>query len=149
MLEVVVEEEEEKGLKEEEMARVVGTCIGHTEPGRRAGAQSAPWLCCTRGPTPFKETTEKMIRKKQAKKHKSKQYHPDFSSSVSVALLGRQAMLMIRSVNYIWALLSLITHELHNQWNISGKAGYQRCQETLSKFLLRSLVMKRWFIIAA
>ena len=42
MLEDVVEEmssvlveEEEKGLKEEEMARVVGTCTGHTEPGRR------------------------------------------------------------------------------------------------------------------
>ena len=31
----VLVEEEEKGLKEEEMARVVGTCIGHTEPGRR------------------------------------------------------------------------------------------------------------------
>ena len=28
-------EEEEKGVKKEEMARVVGTCIGHTEPGRR------------------------------------------------------------------------------------------------------------------
>ena len=42
MLDVVVKEmrrvlveEEEKGLKEEEMARVVGTCTGHTEPGRR------------------------------------------------------------------------------------------------------------------
>ena len=31
----VLVQEEEKGLKEEEMARVVGTCIGHTEPGRR------------------------------------------------------------------------------------------------------------------
>ena len=54
---------EEEGLKKEEMARVVGTCIGHTEPGRRVGAQSAPWPYCTRGPTPFKETKEKMIRK--------------------------------------------------------------------------------------
>ena len=31
----VLMEEEEKGVKKEEMARVVGTCIGHTEPGRR------------------------------------------------------------------------------------------------------------------
>ena len=54
----VLVQEEEKGLKEEEMARVVGTCIGHTEPGRRVGAQSAPWPYCTRGPTPFKETKE-------------------------------------------------------------------------------------------
>ena len=63
------EEEEEKGLKEEEKARVVGTCTGHTEPGRRVGARSAPRPYCTRGPTPFKETKEKMIRKKQAQKH--------------------------------------------------------------------------------
>ena len=35
MRSVLVEEEEEKGLKEEEMARVGGTCIGHMEPGRR------------------------------------------------------------------------------------------------------------------
>ena len=76
MLEVVVEEmrsvlveEEEKGVKKEEMARVVGTCIGHTEPGRRVGARSAPRPYCTRGPTPFKETKGKRIRKKQAQKH--------------------------------------------------------------------------------
>ena len=65
----VLMEEEEKGVKKEEMARVVGTCIGHTEPGRRVGARSAPRPYCTRGPTPFKETKEKMIRKKQAEKH--------------------------------------------------------------------------------
>ena len=34
-----------------------------------AGARSAPRPYCTRGPTPFKETKEKMIRKKQAQKH--------------------------------------------------------------------------------
>ena len=46
---------------------------------------------------------------------------------------------MIRSVKYIWALFPHIRHELHNQCNISGKAGYQICSETFSKFLLRSL----------
>ena len=56
-----------------------------------------------------------------------------------MALLGRQALLMIRSVKYIWALFPHIRHELHNQCNISGKAGYQICSETFSKFLLRSL----------
>ena len=87
MLEVVVkemrsvlvkEEEKEKGLKEEEMARVVGTCIGHREPGRRVGARSAPRPYCTRGPTPFKETKEKMMRKNRHKSTKSKQDYPDF-----------------------------------------------------------------------
>ena len=56
-----------------------------------------------------------------------------------MALLGRQALLMIRSVKYILALFLHIRHELHNQCNISGKAGYQICSETFSKFLLRSL----------
>ena len=47
MLEVVVEEMrsllvEEKGVKEEEMARLVGTCTGHTEPGRRVVPQVHP-----------------------------------------------------------------------------------------------------------
>ena len=64
----VLVEKEEKGLKEEEMARLVGTCIGHTEPGRRV-AWSAPRPYCTLGPTPFKETKGKRIRKKQAQKH--------------------------------------------------------------------------------
>ena len=46
---------------------------------------------------------------------------------------------MIRSVKYILALFLHIRHELHNQCNISGKAGYQICSETFSKFLLRIL----------
>ena len=46
---------------------------------------------------------------------------------------------MIRSVKYILALFLHIRHELHNQCNISGKAGYQICSKTFSKFLLRSL----------
>ena len=84
MLEDVVEEmrsvlveEEEKGLKEEEMARMVGSCKG--EHGAwEAGARSAPRPYCTRGPTPFKETKEKMIRKNRHKSTKSKQDYPDF-----------------------------------------------------------------------
>ena len=82
MRSVLVEEEEEKGLKEEEMARVGGTCIGHMEPGRRVGAPSAPRPYCTRGPTPFKETTEKMIRKNRHKSTKSKQDYPFFFAFV-------------------------------------------------------------------
>ena len=78
MRSVLVEEKEEKGLKEEEMARLVGTCTGHTEPGRRVGAPSAPRPYCNRGPTPFKETKEKMIRKNRHKSTKSKQDYPDF-----------------------------------------------------------------------
>ena len=58
---------------------------------------------------------------------------------MTVALQGRQALLMIRSVKYIWALFPHSRHELHRQCNISGKAGYQICSETFSKFLLRSL----------
>ena len=42
MRSVLVEEKEEKGLKEEEMARLVGTCTGHTEPGRRVVPQVHP-----------------------------------------------------------------------------------------------------------
>ena len=103
-------EEEEKGVKKEEMARVVGTCIGHTEPGRRV-ARSAPRPYCTRGPTPFKETKEKKTGAKALSRNKIIQI---FSSSLSLALLGRQALLMIRSVKYIWALFPHIRQELHN-----------------------------------
>ena len=78
MRSMLVEEEEEKGVKKEEMARVVGTCIGHTEPGRRVGARSAPRPYCTLGPNPFKETKEKIIRKNRHKSTKSKQDYPDF-----------------------------------------------------------------------
>ena len=37
-----------------------------------------------------------------------------FSSSLLVALLGRQDLLMIRRVKYIWVLFPHIRHELHN-----------------------------------
>ena len=37
-----------------------------------AGARSAPRPYCTRGPTPFKETKEKMIRKKTGTKARSR-----------------------------------------------------------------------------
>ena len=42
------------------------------------GAPSAPRPYCTRGPTPFKETKEKMIRKNRHKSTKSEQDYPDF-----------------------------------------------------------------------
>ena len=76
MLEVVVEEirsllVEEKGVKEEEMARLVGTCTGHTEPGRRVGAQVHPALLHPWA-NPIQRDKRENDKKKQAQKHEVK-----------------------------------------------------------------------------
>ena len=72
-----VVEEEEKGVKKEEMARVVGTCIGHTEPGRRV-ARSAPRPTAPVGQPHSKRQKRKGSEKNRHKSTKSKQDYPDF-----------------------------------------------------------------------
>ena len=74
------------------------------------GAPSAPRPYCTRGPTPFKETKEKMIRKNRHKSTKSKQDYPDFfvfafcGSAGTPSLANRQGT----SSQYQYCYLDLV-----------------------------------------
>lgn len=91
MRSVLVEEEEEKGLKEEEMARVKGTCIGHTEPGRRVpGVHPGPTAPV--GQPHSKRQKGKGSEKNRHKSTKSKQDYPDFFVFALCGSAGMQSL---------------------------------------------------------
>ena len=72
-----MELDEEHVVEEEEMARVVGTCIGHTEPGRRVpGVHPGPTAPV--GQPHSKRQKGKGSEKNRHKSTKSKQDYPDF-----------------------------------------------------------------------